>query len=153
MTKPLAVPKEPGRELDAFIAEHIFGWTEVSHGPGCSCCVDTWQEWSGLPPLHSGDDGTRYRLHPRCSQCGGDRDRSAEKVVCKTLPRTTVSEYSTDISQAWKIVAFVLKDIFDLTHHSDAKIWSASFQDVHAYGSTAPHAICMAALRKKGIHP
>lgn len=56
-------------------------------------------------------------------------------------------EYSTDIGAAWEAVAKIHPDIFNLCWHVDANCWACTMNDTTTYGESAPHAICLAALR------
>lgn len=53
-----------GRELDALVAEHVMGWTGITHQPACEWSEETWEEWTGLPPLKKDVGEKRYLLHP-----------------------------------------------------------------------------------------
>ncbi len=97
----------PRRELDAMVAGAM-GWTEIQHGPGCDCCVDTWEEWTGLPPLKDGDDGTRFPLHPSCGQCGQRPMLAMAEIRVSTKSRITIpaftNRYAIDI---WGLVEWI----------------------------------------------
>lgn len=122
-----------GRELDALIAEKVMGWENVhKHG----------SRLVGIPPTQPGI--------PVCL-AGGE-----------------IPPYSTDIAAAWEVVEKLQKDNpfwktsnyegwmnFNLgpTTGNDGFGWYANFGDSNtiAYGKTAPHAICLAALKALGV--
>lgn len=70
-------------------------------------------------------------------------------------------EYSTDIAAAWQVVERLhgVGDLLSLDYGKfhldlwDDLHWQARFRDseVHACARTAPHAICLAALRAVGV--
>ena len=128
---------KPGRELDALIAEKVMGWTDVHLHDGTA--KDTklttlfYGEWVGRP--------------------------RGEGALRRVLP------YSTDIAAAWEVVekmrasySFQLQ-VPRLPLAGDVFDWSAVFfvrrtpEEWGAFhsASTAPHAICLAALRAVGV--
>lgn len=117
---------QAGRELDALIAEKVMGWPPKPAHAG----------WQGdvVPSL----------ADPKWVQAGPDR--GWEMVF---LPN-----YSTDIAAAWKVVEKMRetpKPFFSLAWYISGR-WGAAFLG-HDDGTdaemadTAPHAICLAALR------
>lgn len=111
---------EPGKELDALIAEKIMGWKfrKPTHG---SCCT--------------------------CQRCGRDYD------TCNNAP----CDFSADLAAAWSVVEKVNDNANDVVIEVagdgiievvmgwfDMEGWS-HFQK--AKGKSAPHAICLAALK------
>ncbi len=123
---------QPGRELDALVAEKIFGcvvrdepdepWT--TEGPHCGC---------------------EHRVHEEL-----ETDPEFTAPVPSGLRR-----YSTDIAAAWEVVQ-VLNDRWNVTIHSP-EAGEAEVEVVlngcvgvnprlEARAETVPHAICLAAL-------
>lgn len=117
---------EPGRELDALIAEKVMG-------------------------------------------CRPEADTSGDGPVCGCIDRSHsdklgwLKEYSTDIAAAWEVVEKLRspsKMFFEIRFED--KCWSAQFYTAKAsvelvrrwYGTglldSAPHAICLAALKAVG---
>lgn len=63
------------------------------------------------------------------------------------LPR-----YSTDIAAAWKVVEEFYRDnLFEINWNHATKKWHASINEHTKASDTAPHAICLAALKCKGV--
>jgi len=75
----------------------------------------------------------------------------AEKVMEWEQPGSQVPYYSTDIAAAWAAVKHS-NGWLHLTCDSSQKQWTAQFMgmDVGVSGSTAPEAICRAALKAVG---
>lgn len=113
---------QAGRDLDALVAEKVMGW-----------------RWSGRYLVPPADVETSF-WDGSCNRDG----------VPRFLPR-----YSTDISAAWGVVeklrdevAFL--DILPAADHYIVKIQSAHGTD-YVTAETAPLAICLAALKVKGV--
>jgi hypothetical protein len=125
-----------GRELDALVAEKILGCKVGRHArlrtdagePDYIC------ECDGYPHQHPWIDDTRY------------------------LP-----DYSSDMSAAWEIIE-KLKERFDGQFSFSGGEWTfllgtldagGDLQNgaVYASSASAPHAICLAALKALGIDP
>jgi hypothetical protein len=121
---------KPGRELDALIAEKVMGY------PAFAKQV---LEQLGAHLLGEGE-------HEHCLVCGRGIDGTLE-----CLPY-----YSTDISAAWEVVekAGLLKRFtLEQTDHG-WEVWDrneVSGDDLIAGGLSAPHAICLAALKAVGV--
>ncbi len=124
---------EPGRELDAEIAEKVMGWSYETFPDGACPEVKHW-----------------YATSP----CPNDaRDPSF---------RGGIPLYSEDISDAWDVVEKLWDESlhvqFSLIHQITAGGWIAEFPTrlvphtnyVKAKGDTAPHSICLAALQACG---
>lgn len=120
---------KPGRELDALVAEKVMG-LKRSYRKGetiaLSAGTTTWIE---------GDLAVEITGYPR---------------------------YSTDISAAWGVVE--AKDarllLFQMSRVKEHPIWKAEFVVTNLFrsddrftaeASTAPHAICLAALKAVGV--
>jgi hypothetical protein len=125
----------PGRELDALIAEKVMG-LEVS--------------FTIYPP--EGADG--YEIQ----KIGGDCFDGCTKLHWSSMP-----EYSTDIAAAWEVVEKVRTkkiSVSLVTCWDDSKDmmqwvckieWGGTDRFEFALQDTAPHAICLAALKTMGI--
>ncbi len=111
----------PGRELDAVVAEKVMGLSvrpiEVIGASGVHADVGTVDLPRRMP------DG-RMGVH------------------AAPLPA-----YSTEIAAAWEVVEKLRSPVFVLEWEPDR--WLASFcgEDEDATADTAPHAICLAALK------
>jgi len=119
------VNMSPGREKDCQIALKIMGWDEASFD-----CEN--QQWNGYP-----NKNPRRWIVP-------------------------VPEYSTDISAAFEVVEKIRKDLngwIGLQLFSDIPFappgtWLACFgggRQNTAFATTAPDAICKAALKLMGV--
>lgn len=121
---------EPGRELDRLVAEKVMGWV--------------WKEQIGALP---GCAKSKWLFNPD----GKIQD---------------VPYYSTDIADAWLVVEHLSKDRhwFDIGRTVRGSIedvrarvthwqWTACVdQYIYAHADTAPHAICLSALRAIGVN-
>lgn len=113
---------KPGRELDALVAERVMGWTDIKFGEEKTAGL---LEGFGQPPSNSG--------------------------------RIAFPNYSTDISAAWEIL-----EEFCLTHLTHGvngwcciigrQIDETTVHSTEAKAETAPHAICLAALKVLGLN-
>jgi len=141
----------PGRELDALVAERVMGCTLWRRDEALQTAKDQKEyeaarrkdefrcECPGLPHHESNDDGESW-----------------------------LKAYSTDIAAAWEVVDAVKTNdgengIYDyprgesveLRYLVAQKIWSVTMRVngggyVNADADTAPHAICLAALKVVG---
>ena len=128
-----------GRELDALVAAKVMGWE------------------------HERDAELRHKcngkFHTRCGSCGEEGHgncygfgRGAIQIECNCTP-----PYSTDIATAWEIVEKMgaLEWCFDINLQAR---YSAVFRRNYlsqtprfsASEESAPHAICLAALKAVG---
>lgn len=118
---------KPGRELDALVAKKVMGWTKHRRAAG----EDVDYSFNWVPPEFRGD-----------------------VAYWRPLPR-----YSEDIAAAWVVVS-KLPCAHLAVEWRDGRGWEAWFaiwdsvkQDADVYeglGDTAPHAICLAALKAVG---
>lgn len=152
---------EPGRELDALVAEKVMGWSDIQHGPGCDCCTDTWTEWTGLPPLEKGDDGKRFIPHPRCGQCGCQPDRWRETRITADA-RRTVPGFSTAMAVVWGAI----ERVYELTGkwvliapfrtgfiaYEKTGCGDEDYGDFCEFGTTPAHAASLAVLTATAQH-
>ena len=119
----------PGRELDALVAEKVMGWTDV--------------QVVNDPPFNT---------------------TMGRTVIHGELYRFNVPNYSTNIEAAWEVVEKVTqflrynrKEYFPIIHQYDGQWhcgWSWSYMDCAEYESksdSAPHVICLAALKAMGV--
>lgn len=131
---------KPGRELDALIERRVFGREPKSKLPCVQCGAETYGRESGCA----------------FADCRHDGPDTAK------LPR-----YSTEIGAAWLVVEHLLTtkaaDKFHLSHGDTfPPEWNAHFlqtrqtdtsgalfewRNVDADAETAPHSICLAALK------
>lgn len=62
----------------------------------------------------------------------------------------SVSKYSTSIEAAWKVVEKIKTERFEITFvdYDEERQWMAGWDGIcFEYGRTAPHAICLVALK------
>jgi len=128
----------PGRELDALVAEKIFGMTfDVGNGP-CPMTqfVHYVEQQFDVAKTNSG-----VELHTLLLK--------KEKLLMQ------IPHYSTDISAAWEVVekTKLLENyamgIFQ-GEWTIAEEFSCVVQGIIAQAATAPYAICLAALKLCG---
>lgn len=113
-----------GRELDALVAETLFGW-----------------QWYDVPEAQL-----------RCFRPPGRLQYGAVAMGDQVKYSGILPDYSTDISDAWNVVLEMERrgHIIRLEHSPDLdRPWSCGFglPGAWADGTTAPLAICRAALK------
>lgn len=117
---------KPGRELDALVAEKVMGWRVVR---------EPQDDGYGGPPL------------PKPFLWAiGDGTPAVFREGQEPQPWSP----SRDIAAAWEVVEKVSGSYFILDF--DSGYWSAEFSPsgMGMRGTTAPHAICLAALKAVG---
>ncbi len=119
---------KPGRKLDALVAERIFGYKSI-------------------------EDLERSYISPEGDHIYKDFVGAPESMK---LPR-----FSTSIAAAWEVVEKLKGSFLINTDHGTPAEWSVNWivilgdelpKNVGAIGVTAPHAICLAALKAVGEH-
>jgi hypothetical protein len=123
---------KPGRELDQLIAEKVFGKkTYLAFPPQCPECG------AQVP-----DDYFHF-VHRRMTHQDGNRVCLAGHLLQGT------PHYSYRIEDAWEIVKIFTRA--DLVRGPDLK-WCVMFRGIpdRVFADTAPHAICLAALKVIG---
>ena len=146
---------EAGRELDALVAEHIFGWKRIAEG-SVSINVPSGETVLLNDLFVSPDDYERVMV------------RGLALVAPMNLP-----DFSTDISAAWEVVEHVrrmhpARVWFELYAPRGDLPWTAVFftrclewedsmyemgsdRIIPSSGKEAPLAICRAALKAVGV--
>lgn len=116
---------EPGPRLDALIAEKVFG---------CSPFIGPSEKY----------------------ECGCKPMNPSHETMIGSWSR--IPEYSTDIKAAWEIISnppgYGLCEFYlsACRHHKYAWHCSINFgSGEEEYGYSAPHAICLAALKAVGV--
>jgi hypothetical protein len=138
----------PGCELDELIAEKIMGWTRYDQHPSSRIQIDPELTRVSMQYFDQYD----YLV---------DRRPWWVPLGSRLIDATTeIPNYSTDISAAWELVEKLRRDHKAIVIHSasgslDAhSIWSCEviYGDhvIEQFGKTAPHAICLAALKAVG---
>ena len=135
---------KPGRELDALVAERVMGWIRLSCAPPGRFCLE--QKERGRDER----DGDWWLLP------GGT-------FRCDLCDRT--EDYSTDIRAAWEIMEKMWPHVqnggrgthrIQLYRRDGDNQWGCEFAidpqgdwrtHARACAPTAPHAICLAALK------
>lgn len=150
---------KPGRDLDILIAEKVFTLKI------CTCTdeeVDKWKREGSrvYSPFYPTFEPSRFGSHNNCNKCG-DRYFSTSW--------DGPNSYSTDIAAAWEVVEKFIKDgkhiniayYQKLGPNIDGPPYEAHWTVTGIYAwdlekaqaETAPHAICLAALKAVGIDP
>jgi hypothetical protein len=129
----------PCRELDALVAEKVMGWQV------CRCTPLDIDEWTATSPH-------RYTLWQEFRRGDGKR--------CPRCEAPTLRPYSTDIAAAWEVVEKLRAPSTTIDIRAgflETKVWVIQHHGrqpgVHSYEAqekTAPHAICLAALKAIG---
>lgn len=132
----------PSRELDALIAETVFGLFEN---------VSDWRKHEELKTNSNPDVFNIYHVNYY---------RMCMKYPSEYGEIKFFSKYSTDIAAAWFVVDEVTKRLkkkdnkwYPVIHSLNNKWecgWSTSYLDCADFvadGESAPHAICLAALK------
>jgi hypothetical protein len=67
--------------------------------------------------------------------------------------RDYIPKYSQEIAAAWEVVEKMKYESFRLTHwtNNPRQGWECEFNGYLIKANTAPHAICLAALKAKGV--
>ena len=141
----------PGRELDALVAEKVMGWKtwKSKHGH--------WELGTpgGKPISTFGrrDSSVRY------DSVSGKRVR--EVLWWEDLYEDELPSYSTSIAAAWEVFEWLCKrgddiaEVVQLTFNVQNGWWCTSERwtqiDVQGNAPTAPLAICLAALKAVGV--
>lgn len=142
---------EPGRELDALIAEKVMGLKEVK----------TADEYFDIQNFRAGDFfGKKYFCSVKLWNETFSGHRPG-RTIC------VVSGYSTDIAAAWSVIDELKNkriqrdsytDILTAVHvHFEGDIFEVVFIDQNhntwavSKQKTLPHAICVAALKALGL--
>lgn len=140
------------RERDALVAEKVMGtsvvWVKALHAytprEGSTALNDMVPEYVSIPCEDMGDGAVLYWT----AECG-----TPNEYVPREIPR-----YTTSISAAWEVVEEMDRDRWlGITRHKD--FWRAVLSSTtrsaplhpSAEAPTAPEAICLAALRAKGV--
>lgn len=128
---------KPGRELDALVAEKVMGWTNCNP-------VATWDRWAYGDP---GDDWTDVENE----WCRGYGVSPYNKYFMIPFPR-----YSVNIADAWAVVEKMsVQQGFAMADRGlpgTDVAWQADFAlSGPIMGESAPHAICLAALKAVGV--
>jgi hypothetical protein len=116
-----------GREIDALIAKHVMGYRSYVLGP---------------------------------DECGAGNtvllDNEGNDICCEN----DIPNYSTSIAAAWEVVEKIDNDLqwgtWFITYPDYEKwnVWYGEFDDAYknqTIEKTAPMAICLAALKSKGV--
>lgn len=114
---------KPGRELDILVAEKVMGWRLLCYESG----VFAYEPGQYDDAMKN--DGWAWN--------GDKENREAHEF-----------NPSTDIACAWEVFEKLsqLSSVFK----SDTPFWCCWWGDVYETGLTAPHAICLAALKAVG---
>jgi hypothetical protein len=126
---------EAGRALDAAIAEKVMGWTRIH--PAKARDLDGYRG--------AGSGPTYRRLEAPEYGCESSRADGLVEVTGH-CPR-----FSTDISAAWKVVERMRGrgQFFSLAAMPGA-VYEAKLGTCAAFELSAPHVICLAALKAVG---
>lgn len=115
---------EAGRELDALVAEKVMGWTKR------------------ISADHTGSE-IKVLRNMGIIYAWKDAERKERGL--------DVPAYSTDIAAAWQVAEMMRGLDFRLNKDGD---WVCCFGGTVAFcgeSDTAPHAICLAALKAVGV--
>ncbi len=125
---------KPGRELDALVAEKVMGFSRRE--------PRTWPDGSLAGAGWRDDENSTF--YPDASDM---------------LPH-----FSSDIAAAWEVVDLLERENYVVsvsqskkyfkTHQAAVQVQFKPYTDNlhdYAFGESAPHAICLAALKAKGV--
>lgn len=132
------VTHEPGRELDALIAERVMGLTVIT----------TQEETSQFDPAGRWvPGGEYYEVDVQWAMPPGQEEPDVDDY----LPG-----YSTRIDAAWQVVERFERLGYDVAMHTtNGGEWVCVFRGAlladATMAPTAPHAICLAALKSAGV--
>ena len=169
-----------GRELDALVAQEIFGLNVIEerltivHVEGdASVHVDSdpdgWACYAETGPVYKDTHGHEWPrpemgefYEGRADRLKRDQaewDTDMKRFGCPHHLLYAVNWYSTDIAAAWEVVEKLKADGFSLMAEWDDHdgMWYFGFSNASSYkageADTAPHAICLAALKAVGALP
>ncbi len=126
-------------QLDALVGEHVTG-----ESPQVA-----WQDSFGLYQFTSYEEAIEaisnayYRLFRP--------DLDWESVTIEEVRR--FKAYSTDLMAAWDVVEHLSAESRQPEIRRQGEFWRAAFLGAEAFASTPSLAICLAALRARGIDP
>ena len=126
-------------ELDALVGRHVTREAPRIH----------WEDSRALLRFDSRDEAIEAIRHPSFRRFVPDADweTSAVKEV------RTFRPYSTNLAVAWEVVTRLAhSQAFHLSREPAGRHWTACFDGLHeGWHRSAPVAICLAALRSRGI--
>lgn len=130
---------KPSRELDALVAEKVMGWYYIDHPYPENLWVEPGKRTTFFPP------------HFKWSM-------EEEKKMPGISNGISCPDYSTDIQAAWQVVEKLKENKDHLTKITIGTILSSWLVAVEvddkgyfmAHEHSAPHAICLAALKAVG---
>lgn len=141
---------EPGRELDTLVAEKVMGWRKgdwkKDWGDGSKAeYFDIWLMPEGelpsyrcsTPPRFSTDIAEAWRVVEKLKNVVGNEGFTLGYCL---------EHYIETGEELWEVHAVVLMD-----HILDGNGWGDPVDEVWA--ATAPHAICLAALKAVSVQP
>lgn len=133
----------PGRELDALVAERVMGWRRLSY-----------QQAFPDSDFQRG----RTKLTSYWHDPSGAKKALAEDSYDYYQPEDAWSP-STDIAAAWTIIDKMIADgweVGEAGYSRSQRKWDFTFNGGIAFPGplcdSAPHAICLAALKALGIN-
>jgi hypothetical protein len=122
---------DAGREMDALVAEHLMGWRLVKRGRR----VATGPDYEGPGEI-----------------LGFSGNADARRWIAQVCPA-----YSTEIAAAWSVVELFPetgRGLHLMQSMARGGRWRCTFDmEDGVWGDTAPHAICLAALKSVGYTP
>ena len=143
----------PGRELDALVAEKVMGWRRMTYA----------QIYAAMDPKsHGYRNDDRFTIYWHSdeldSRTGTNKEMAlAEDSLDYYQPEDAWSP-STDIAAAWEVVEKLGGNMFQLHYdtrygHESKTGWSVVLDGavMCEFIDTAPHAICLAALKAMGV--
>ncbi len=135
--EPLRVVTLSG--LDALVGRHIMGETPRTH----------WVDARAFLRFDSRDEAIEAIRHPNYRRFVSDADWMTGAV----RKVETFKPYSSDLTAAWEIVEILANSKeFALHLRQEDDLWIARFDEAsEAWHESAPVAICLAALRARGV--
>lgn len=149
---------QPGRELDAAVAERLMGQQVVGEAlcwrnPECTgLLVDLYQEHDSMGGYNAG----RQPVWVDHCSCDIERDPDIAQIGGhSTFCLEVVPFYSRDIAAAWQVVERLIAASYTFRVRFEVnQQWYCEFalraKGWHASSDTAPHAIAVAALAALG---
>ena len=126
-------------QLDALVGEYVTGVTpEVA-----------WQDCYGLFRFASRDEAEEAinNSYYRLFRPDLDWDTATIEEIRRFRP------YSSDLMAAWEVVERLGAEAKEPEIRRQGDFWRAAFSGTEAFATTPPMAICLAALRTRGIDP
>ena len=155
---PLATCDRPDMPRPTMSSDELHEWLRIESLPALDALVGRYITGEE-PEIHWEDSYAQMRFDSAEEGLEALREPYFQQFIpVAARPETLLREmrvyspYSTELTLAWQIVQRLSTPRLQLRIWQDRDVWCAALGDlVPATGRTAPIAICLAALRAKGL--